>query len=166
MRTDPRVQADSPGVVVRVAGPEDWELLRELRQRVLSTDPDAFGSTLELEQGLDEPAWRARLEHGHSVFASVGEEYVGLGGSFEDGPGSRMVVSMWVAPEMRGRGIGRAILDAVLAEATESTIRLWVADGNSAARRLYERAGFVDTGVREPLRAGAELMKSQLELVR
>jgi len=166
MRTDPPVQTDSPGVVIRVAGPDDWELLRELRRRVLNTDPDAFGSTLELEQGYDETAWRARLERGHSVFATLGEEYVGLGGSFEDEPGSRMVVSMWVAPEMRERGIGRAILDAVLAEAAGSTIRLWVADGNSAARRLYERAGFVDTGVRAPLRSGAALMKSQLALVR
>ena len=164
MSSDP----STPAFVIRVASAEDWATWRALRLRVLSTDPDAFGSTLELEEGYDEAAWRARVDRGRMVLASVGDEYVGLGGSFEDAPGSRTVVSMWVAPEARGRGIGRAILDHVVADATRSgdVVVLWVTEGNTAARALYERAGFVRTGAREPLRPGSAVMKDQMVLAR
>ncbi len=153
-------------VEVTQIGPDDWELLRDLRARVLDTDPDAFGSTLEDEQNYDETQWRGRLERGYSIVVRLDDRLVGLGGLFEVSTGVSMVVSMWVAPEARGRGIGRMILDDVLsAVAPENRVVLWVADGNPAARRLYERAGFTDTGEREPLRPGSPLTKSQMELV-
>lgn len=40
---------------------DDWALWRDLRSRVLVTDPDAFGSTLEREQAFTESDWRARV---------------------------------------------------------------------------------------------------------
>jgi ribosomal protein S18 acetylase RimI-like enzyme len=148
-------------------GPDDWRTLRELRARVLSIDPDAFGSTLELEQEYDEAHWRDRLDRGYSVVALLDHRPVGLGGLFEVRPGFSMVVSMWVAPEARCRGIGRMILDDVLsAVPSGNRVLLWVTDGNSSARRLYERAGFVDTGEQEPLRPGSPLTKCEMELRR
>jgi len=56
-----------------------------------------------------------------------------------------------VLPEARGRGLGRWMLDAALAEAARRGARavfLEVRESNVAARRLYERAGFETTGVR------------------
>ena len=154
-------------VVLTPIGSDDWELLRDLRARVLSTDPDAFGSTLEEEQQYDETRWRGRLGRGYSVVALLDELPVGLGGLFEVAPGVSMVVSMWVAPEARGQGIGRLILDDVLAAVPrDNGVVLWVSDGNSAARRLYEHAGFVDTGQKEPLRPGSAVTKSEMELRR
>lgn len=154
-------------IAIAEIGPGDWELLRELRARVLSADPDAFGSTLVEEQQYDEARWRGRLGRGYSIVSFLDEHPVGLGGLFEVSPGVSMVVSMWVAPEARGRGVGRMILDDVVAAVPpENRVVLWVADGNSSARRLYERAGFVDTGEREPLRPGSPLIKSQMELRR
>jgi ribosomal protein S18 acetylase RimI-like enzyme len=82
--------------------------------------------------------------------------------------GAWLVISMWVEPSARGRGIGRALLDAVVEWAKERdpsrAIRLSVTDGNDAARRLYERYGFVDTGVTEPLRSNSALTIRELEL--
>ena len=58
---------------------------------------------------------------------------------------------MWVAPISRGKGIGEALIDAVIGWAEEIGARgvsLAVKHGNSHAIALYERAGFVDRGVR------------------
>lgn len=54
-----------------------------------------------------------------------------------------------VAPEHRGAGIGRALLDDGLDVARRlgcSGLELDVADGNTAARELYKGAGFVPAG--------------------
>ncbi|WP_341976957.1 GNAT family N-acetyltransferase [Microbacterium sp. LTA6] len=48
----------------------------------------------------------------------------------------------YLRPELQGRGIGAAILAAVLAENAGQCVRLNVLAG-SPARRLYERHGFV-----------------------
>ena len=54
-------------------------------------------------------------------------------------------IGLAVLPLARGRGLGAALLSALVDEAREHGIRglsLSVEDGNDAARRLYERAGF------------------------
>jgi RimJ/RimL family protein N-acetyltransferase len=60
---------------------------------------------------------------------------------------------MYVVPERTGEGIGRALLDALVARARAipglTGLVLTVTDGNGGARRLYERAGFAFAG-REP----------------
>jgi GNAT superfamily N-acetyltransferase len=61
---------------------------------------------------------------------------------------------MWVAPEARGSGAGKALLGAVVAWATErggERLTTSATDGNSVAAGLYTAAGFADTGRREPL---------------
>jgi GNAT superfamily N-acetyltransferase len=57
-----------------------------------------------------------------------------------------------VVPEARGRGVGSALLTALLAMARE---RRWPAlslsvDRQNPARRLYERMGFQDAGISPP----------------
>jgi ribosomal protein S18 acetylase RimI-like enzyme len=152
-------------VTVKVVTPDDWQLWRALRQRALTEDPDAFGSTVELEATYDEDDWRARMDRGRTVVAFLDGQPVGMGGTFESEPAVQRVVSMWVAPEARRRGIGRLVLDDVVAaaRAVGDRIQLDVAEGNPA-RRIYERAGFVDTGRREPIRPGSSSMKVLMEL--
>jgi Acetyltransferase (GNAT) family len=64
------------------------------------------------------------------------------------------VVAMWVAPEARRSGAGRALLHAVegwaAAAGAEST-DLSVTDGNPAAQSFYRACGYVETGWTEPL---------------
>jgi ribosomal protein S18 acetylase RimI-like enzyme len=90
---------------------------------------------------------------------------VGIGGAFGEDGGVR-VISMWVDRGARGRGIGWALLDATVAFAGEAEVLLSVTDGNEVARRLYERYGFVETGLTEPLRSGSSLLVRELRLER
>ena len=62
------------------------------------------------------------------------------------------LLTIAVAPEKRREGLGRVLLDGVIAAARERgavKIFLEVAADNAAARRLYARAGFVLSGHRK-----------------
>ncbi len=66
----------------------------------------------------------------------------------EDGAGEVYVLG--VAPELAGRGLGRALLQAGLARLAERGIReahLYVEGDNEAAVRLYRSAGFRDRAI-------------------
>ncbi|GAU67239.1 hypothetical protein SSP35_04_03230 [Streptomyces sp. NBRC 110611] len=68
------------------------------------------------------------------------------------GPAAGEVFALYVAPEVIGTGVGRALLAAGSARARANgfrTLYLWVIRGNHRARRFYERAGFVPDGAEE-----------------
>ena len=59
------------------------------------------------------------------------------------------LISMWVRPDARGRGVGDALIEAVEAWARRTgaaTVRLAVAEGNDRAEALYRRHGYRRTG--------------------
>ena len=59
------------------------------------------------------------------------------------------LISMWVAPEVRGQGVGEALIDAVLGWARVGGARrllLDVGDHNQPAIALYARKGFEPNG--------------------
>ena len=89
------------------------------------------------------PEWPVFLleERGEAVafchMAPTGEPHVGE------------ITSIHVRPGLRGRGYGRRLLDCVFAEFRRvglTEVTLWVLEGNSKARRFYERAGFALDG--------------------
>jgi ribosomal protein S18 acetylase RimI-like enzyme len=58
---------------------------------------------------------------------------------------------MYVAPEARGRGLGRALLESLIAHARTlagvERLTLSVVPDNQAAKSLYLRLGFVSYGL-------------------
>ena len=56
----------------------------------------------------------------------------------------RELTNLYVLAQHQGRGIGRALLEAVLPAGAPA--QLWVAQGNPPAVRFYERHGFVADG--------------------
>lgn len=127
-----------------------WEEYRELRLEALRTDPDAFGATIEATLARPESWWRGVLETAKTdpnktaVFAVVDGRLVGIAGAYpEEEPDCVDVTGMFVMPSERGKGIGRALLQAVVDEITAGTIRLYVNASMTAAVSLYERFGFV-----------------------
>ena len=132
--------------------PRSWERYRALRLEALRDAPDAFGSTFESESRRSSEWWRERLAgdaasflvkvDGRDAGIAVGAPYPGA----EDAG----LFAMYVAPRARGTGASDRLIEAVIAWARARRYRrllLDVGDGNAAAIRLYERHGFVPTGV-------------------
>ena len=130
--------------------PGDEAMLRELRLAALTDSPSAFGSTLQREQARTLDDWRRWFAPGVTFFwadeAGVGG---GLIAAVADGDSNQVdLVSMWVRPDQRGKGVGDALVASVVAWANERgfALRLHVVDGNLPAATLYARHGFRTTG--------------------
>ena len=146
-----------PDVTIRRVRTDDGPLLRRVRLRALATDPASFGSTLAREETFGDEVWNERATAAAAggdwatLLALRGEEPVGLvtGARDETDPRTFHVFSMWVAPEARGEGLGRRLLDRLeeWMRASGGTVaRLSVTDQAESARRLYERAGYEPDG--------------------
>lgn len=156
---------------ILVLSPDDWRIWRELRLAALEEAPYAFGSRLEDWQGENdrEDRWRERLTlpGSYNVVATIEAKPVGMASGVPTEGGPVSVISMWVGPSARGRGVGDALLEAIQRWAQLSgarSLRLNVAEGNPSARALYERNGFRFTGeVLEPEAdsAGREFVMSK-----
>jgi RimJ/RimL family protein N-acetyltransferase len=137
---------------------DDVALYRTIRLRALSSDPRAFGSNFERESAFDDETWRSRLRgiQGHpgvvhlaatETGASIGVAGVGF---TPDEPTSAYLWGMWVAPEARGTGASRALVAACIGWARSAGalhIVLDVKRDNTPAIALYERMGFVHSGI-------------------
>lgn len=129
----------------------DWQRLKAVRLRALADAPDAFGSTLAGAERYRDSDWRQQLDNLATYVAVQGAFDVGMvrGIADPDSAGDALLLSMWVAPEARGRGAGEALVSAVVdwaSAAGHHRLLLDVADGNAPAIRLYERMGFEPTG--------------------
>lgn len=146
---------------VRVATPADWEILRDVRLRALADAPDAFGQTYQQVVGRTDAEWRAQCDarpDALRLLAFEDDTPVGMMVVVVERGARASVYAMWVAPEVRRRGVGASLVRAGLAWARERAaldVELRVSTTRSAARALYERCGFAATGVREPLRDGS-----------
>jgi GNAT superfamily N-acetyltransferase len=133
-------------VEVRAFTPDDWQLFRDLRLRALCEDAHAFTSTYAREAAFDEQAWRSRTAR--MAYALCDGTPVGLVGAMPDADtATTLLVAMWVAPEHRGAGVGDALVTWACEAARRNghrRVALWYTDGNDAARRLYERRGFIE----------------------
>jgi len=111
------------------SAPDSWARRRRSYQTWLA-EPDAFVLIAEL---ASEPV-------GYALVRIVD-------GSHSFGPSDRVasVETLSVAPAVRGRGVGTALLEAVTDEVTRlgiAQLKLEVVAGNSQALRFYQRHGF------------------------
>jgi GNAT superfamily N-acetyltransferase len=155
------------GMVVREIGADEWETLRDVRLAALKEAPYAFGSTYAQEAPFTEEQWRGRINaRSVTFFANIAAdaEPAGLAGVYEE-DGAADLVSMWVRPVARGRGVGAALIEAAAGWAkarSHDTLYLWVTESNAPARELYERCGFTPTGERQPLPSDPSLPEMRM----
>ncbi|MGH8823166.1 MAG: GNAT family N-acetyltransferase [Jiangellaceae bacterium] len=153
---------------VRV-GPDDWAVWRDMRLRALQDAPTAFGSTYESQVGRTEQQWRDRLHpaNGLTCLSMLHGRIVGMAAGHPEGDGVVELISMWVSPDARRRGVGDALVDEVVRWAREQhadAVQLWVTRGNDSAERLYARHGFVRTGAVQPLPSNPALDEIAMRL--
>ncbi|GGF48784.1 N-acetyltransferase [Microbacterium sorbitolivorans] len=125
-------------VTLRPSVPGDIDWLVELRAVVLRHDLERLGRyddvrVRERMRASFVPAWTR-------IVMADGAE-VGSITTRPDGE-ARWIEHFYLAPEAQSRGIGTIVLRTVLDEPHHGATRLNVLQG-SAARRLYERLGFV-----------------------
>lgn len=137
----------------------------------LMSHPEVLPGLLQLPYGNEE-IWKQRLSDNLAparsqdlhLVAELGGELVGSAGLNQAGPALRrrhvMQLGMAVAPEAQGRGIGKALMAALLDYADNwgqvLRIELGVYADNARAIGLYQRFGFEVEGRQRAyaLRAG------------
>lgn len=140
-------------VTIRRLMSTDADAFRAIRLEALRLSPDAFGSTFETESRLDVAWFAGRLNETHVIGAWRDGELVGTVGFVvqqgEKNAHKGRLWGMYVRPDARSLGVGGLLVGAVLdiARAQVEIVQLTVTSHNRAARRLYERAGFVEYGL-------------------
>lgn len=160
--------------MIRVLEEGDGESYRTLRLRALREEPEAFGSSYEeqAERPLEAFVERIRETATHFTLGAFdGEVLIGTV-AFTREAGVKMrhkgvITAMYVAPEGRGHGVGRALLlsavERARAQLGVEQIHLSVVTRNVAARALYTAVGFAVYGT-EPraLKLGGEYLDEDL----
>ncbi|MER6945979.1 GNAT family N-acetyltransferase [Nonomuraea sp. NPDC000554] len=117
------------------AGTPSVEVYRHLRVASGLSDKSAEAATLGLAGG-----W-------YAVTAYQDDQPIGMGRITGDGGTAFQIVDICVLPEHQGRGIGKRIMEALMAELRErapaTAYVSLIADGD--ARHLYAKYGFAET---------------------
>jgi GNAT superfamily N-acetyltransferase len=149
-------------VTIRRILPSEGMALRDIRLRAIRDTPAAFAVSLAdtLVQTEDDwTRWATLSAAGEASVMYVAEDagnWIGMAGGRRDpaqSDGTVELISMWVDPAYRGRGLGRRLVEQVAAWAWDHAARrlaLWVTEGNAAAIELYTRCGFRALGDSTP----------------
>jgi RimJ/RimL family protein N-acetyltransferase len=142
---------------VRILTRADAAAFRELRLRALKEHADAFTSSYEEDMQKPMAATEERLDARDNTFwgAFVDGRLQGMVGLTREPRRKNAhkadIVAMYVAPESGRRGLGRALLQAVIDHARTvaglEQLVLSVTRSNHAAAELYRSTGFVTFGV-------------------
>ena len=138
----------------------DASVYRELRLQALREDPAAYLTSAEEYQvrTLEEVASRlVPTSERFTLGAFVNGELQGMATLVRSrSPRQRHraeVFAVYVAPESRGSGLGHALMTELTRQARImpglAVLGLGVTETQTAARRLYERLGFVVWGVED-----------------
>ena len=143
----------TPTIVVEPMRPDDWDEVRAIYESGIATGDATFETAApsweEWDRGhLPEHRLVARIDGsvaGWAALAPVSSRcaYEGVAEN-----------SVYVTPSAAGRGVGRALLSALVANAEAAgiwTIQTGIFPENGASLALHTRCGFRVVGVRERL---------------
>jgi ribosomal protein S18 acetylase RimI-like enzyme len=154
--------SDSEDIVsIRLVQPKDWLTIRDVILKMFTDAPYAIGGTLAEEEARTMQEWQqyaGKLADTTRACGYLAEDAHGTCGFVEGNtdypelpPGTVAAFRLWVAPQQRGTGLGRNLMDAVTEWANKwgaDQITLGVKETNPNALKFYEHLGYQDTGLR------------------
>jgi RimJ/RimL family protein N-acetyltransferase len=132
----------------------DAAAYRDLMLEAYVLAADAFTSTADERVRAPESWWIKRIADPSGLSASfgakVGDDLVGtVAIEYSPKPKTKhaaLIIGMYVRASARGKGIGRALLDAAIDHASQRPgtliLTLTVTEANESAIRLYREVGF------------------------
>lgn len=144
------------GLLLRALSSADAAEFRRHRLDGLERHPEAFGESLADATARDDAGYAARIAAmvppDLILGAFAGDRLVGCTG-FRVRPGAKKchkgeAWGVYVAPEYRGRRVGAALMQAIIAHARQhvAALHLGVVAENAAAQALYRSLGFAQYG--------------------
>lgn len=139
-------------MMIRRLVPQDAENYLTLRLKALQNSPEAFGSTYEEEKDYTVDKYKTRFQSENSLTFGAFENGL-LVGIITLVTEQRIklrhratIVAMYVSPDMRGLGIGKALIIEAMNKAKDlqdiEQIYITVVTTNKAAKKLYSLLGF------------------------
>ncbi|MBR6676100.1 MAG: ribosomal protein S18-alanine N-acetyltransferase [Clostridia bacterium] len=130
------------GLCLAYAEACDVPMLAEAERACFPNDPWNEGT---LTESLSTPSLRAYILYNTQTSNLIGYGIISL--CLDEGD----IAKIAVIPEMRGRGLGGALLDRILDDMGRegvTNVFLEVRESNDAARGLYRSRGFEEIGIR------------------
>lgn len=149
---------------IRPLDPADWQTYRDVRLAALHDAPYAFFTKIADTLGFEEKDWKEGAVVPCWIAYQDGTA-VGMARMHTFDEGLPHLISMWVAPDVRGTDTGERLVQSVALRAMKDGhpgLALRVIHGNDRAAAFYRRLGFVDNGVVETLPDGRT--ESEMEL--
>lgn len=160
-------------VTVRLLAASEWPLWRDLSLQSLTDSPDAFRPTLAESRDQPEEFWRGMVvptvehERFNLWIAVNGDDPVGKQFARIDEEVTTVYIgALWVAPDLRGKGIGRSLMQAAEEWGKDRGVtrsELWVTEANEAAAHFYESLDYLPTDDTQILREGSKLVVRKLQ---
>ncbi len=142
-----------PQLEIRRLDPSQAEDYRAIRLLALATDPDAFGSTHEIEAARPLSAFAERLAGSIVLGAYRDGRIIGVAGLMQQGglkdQHKGFIWGVFVAADARGQGAASQLIAAIIeaAHGLVEQLTLSVVTTNEPALALYRKFGFETYGI-------------------
>lgn len=142
---------------IRILGPKDAVIYKEVRLEALQNHPEAFSSSYDEERDFPLKRIESRLNEEHSfTFGTFAEnKLIGVVSLILETSNKikhrANIFAMYVYHEKRKSGIGRSLMLEAIKKAKEiervEQIYLTVTSSNEPAKKLYQSLGFKTYGI-------------------